>query len=83
MSQSEFLDQALAECKRMLLWCATPDAVVRSRERQWSEVYHQEQQHEHLRQYLQQRLQQHVDQATMLMAQVLVWFTCKRFASSR
>ena len=70
VSQCEFPDQVLAECQRLLLWCATPDAVVRSREPEWSEVYHQEQQHEHLQQYLQQLLQQHAEQSTMAMAQV-------------
>ncbi|KAK7107714.1 hypothetical protein V1264_015588 [Littorina saxatilis] len=59
--------QVLGECQRMLLWCATPDAVVRSQEEEWGEVYHQEQQHEHLHQYLQQRLLQH---STIIMSQV-------------
>ncbi|XP_070190023.1 E3 ubiquitin-protein ligase rnf213-alpha-like [Littorina saxatilis] len=60
--------QVLGECQRMLLWCATPDAVVRSQEEEWGEIYHQEQQHEHLHQYLLQRLQLH--STAMIMAQV-------------
>ncbi|KAK7494871.1 hypothetical protein BaRGS_00013998, partial [Batillaria attramentaria] len=60
--------QVLRECQQMLLWCATPDAVVRSQESEWGRVYNEDQQHEHLAQYLQCRLEQHPD--TMLMAQV-------------
>ena len=73
-------DQVLAESRRLLLWCATPEAVVRSREPEWSEVYHQEQQHEHLQQYLQQLLQQHAEQSTVAMAQVFSWLCRLRFS---
>ncbi|XP_076466869.1 E3 ubiquitin-protein ligase rnf213-alpha-like [Babylonia areolata] len=62
--------KVLEESQRMLLWCATPDAVVRSHDTHWSQVYHDQQQHEQLLQYLEQRLQQHLDDGTMLMAQV-------------
>ncbi|XP_070188878.1 E3 ubiquitin-protein ligase rnf213-alpha-like [Littorina saxatilis] len=55
--------QVLEECQRMLLWCATPDALVRSQKKVWSEVYLQEQQHEHLHHYLQ-------EQPEVVMAQV-------------
>ena len=55
----------------MLLWCATPDAVVRSPEKKWSKVYHEEQQHDHLQQYLKQRLADLSSQGVMLMSQVI------------
>ncbi|KAK7459431.1 hypothetical protein BaRGS_00038999, partial [Batillaria attramentaria] len=45
--------QVLKESQRLLLWCATPDAAVRTLASEWSRVYHEEQQHEHLAQYLQ------------------------------
>ncbi|KAL8581505.1 hypothetical protein ACOMHN_042898 [Nucella lapillus] len=62
--------QVLEESQRMLLWCVTPDAVVRSRDERWSNVYNQRQQHEHLQQYLAHYLKQHIEEGSMLMAQV-------------
>ncbi|KAL8623379.1 hypothetical protein ACOMHN_065913 [Nucella lapillus] len=60
-------EQILEECQRMLLWCATPDAVVRSQDHQWGCVYQQEQQHEYLQQYLHHHLTTH---PSNVMAQV-------------
>ena len=60
--------QVLPFSQSLLLWCATPDAVVRSREEHWNRVYHDDQQHEHLAQYLQHRLQQ--QPRTVIIAQV-------------
>lgn len=60
--------QVLQESKKQLLWCATPDAVVRAKQEEWSKIYNEEQQHKDLTQYLQQTLG---DSAyTEIMAQV-------------
>nr|KAG5700588.1 hypothetical protein BaRGS_015384 [Batillaria attramentaria] len=47
------LNQVLEESQRLLMWCATPDSAVRTLDSEWSKIYHEEQQHEHLAQYLQ------------------------------
>ena len=67
----------MEECQAMLLWCATPDAVIRLQEEWCTDVYFNQQQHDSLAKYLQARLQT-VDEETVLMAQVL-HFNCEAF----
>ncbi|PVD28712.1 hypothetical protein C0Q70_11306 [Pomacea canaliculata] len=61
-------DQVLQDSKKQLLWCATPDAVVRAKQEEWSKVYNEEQQHKDLTQYLQEMLENGSNGA--IMAQV-------------
>lgn len=62
------ISHVLLQSQCLLLWCATPDAVIRSCEEEWNRVYHEEQQHGHLAQYLQWHLNQNPQ--TPILAQV-------------
>ena len=63
------LMQIMCRSKATLLWCATPDAVLRLQDEWCTDVYFRQQQHDSLTQYLQTRLQTS-DNGHCLMAQV-------------
>jgi hypothetical protein len=60
----------MRECQQTLLWCATPDAVIRLQDEACSEVYFSQQQHDSLAQYLRTRLGDDLFTGDYLMAQV-------------
>lgn len=61
--------QIMRRSKVTLLWCATPDAVLRVQDEWCSDVYFRQQEHDSLTHYLQARLQTS-DNGHCLMAQV-------------
>ena len=71
----------MEECRATLLWCATPDAVIRLGDGWCSEVYFSQQQHDSLAQYLQATLHAG-DEGVNLMAQVR-YFNDKAFGIPR
>ncbi|XP_070197743.1 E3 ubiquitin-protein ligase rnf213-alpha-like isoform X2 [Littorina saxatilis] len=62
-------NKILQDCQRALLWCATPDAVIRLQDKWCSDVYFQQQQHNSLAQYLEARFQT-VNDGQCFMTQV-------------
>lgn len=69
-------DQVLQDSKKQLLWCATPDAVVRAKQEEWSKVYNEEQQHKDLTQYLQEMLENGSNGVIMAQVEILLDVRC-------
>ena len=68
--------QILLECRSTLLWCATPDAVIRLQDEWCSDVYFNQQQHGSLAQYLQASFSALEDNCLMVQVQAIdpTWF---------
>lgn len=69
------LSQILKEAKRVLLWCATPDGVLRARNKLLPDdfafvenAYYQQQKHDNLLYYLDQKIK--AEDSECLYAQV-------------